>query len=392
MKRAWLTRLGTAPCALPACARPAGLADQQFAPGKLRPHDRHGCRGYGRIAAPTDRIVLPVRQDVDGDEIDVGLEGGAIPSPELPDVGVGDRQAGSLACTRSRYLASAAGGCSPRSSTSLPTTTPRMTSRSRSAMRVADCDLALVEPLVAADPHAHQHLEAELPRDPPAPRQGRCSANRCARNRSAPRAAAGLLRCGQVRRRHADVDEGFVPPARGAYDTHCTRPPGAATSSTGRPCPPTSRSPAPAATASRTRAIHACADAGAPGSSAAAGTAKLQFGRIAHTSDRARSSSVCVPMFTMRPWSMTTMRSALRTVASRCAMIKVVRCCIRCSRASCTRRSLSASSELVASSSSRIGRILEDRPGNGESLPLSARRGACPSRRGTNRTPVAAGG
>ena len=59
---------------------------------------------------------------------------------------------------------------------------------------------------------------------------------------------------------------------------------------------------------------------------------------------------------TTRPRSITTMRSAWRTVASRCAMISVVRRVIRRSSASCTMRSLSASSALVASSSSRIGR------------------------------------
>ncbi len=50
------------------------------------------------------------------------------------------------------------------------------------------------------------------------------------------------------------------------------------------------------------------------------------------------------------------MRSALRTVARRCAMTSVVRPRASRSSACATWRSLSASSELVASSSSRIGR------------------------------------
>jgi hypothetical protein len=45
----------------------------------------------------------------------------------------------------------------------------------------------------------------------------------------------------------------------------------------------------------------------------------------------------------------------LFTVASRCATIRVVRSSDRRATASCTSRSLSASSALVASSSSRIG-------------------------------------
>src|SRR5882672_990288 len=68
-----------------------------------------------------------------------------------------------------------------------------------------------------------------------------------------------------------------------------------------------------------------------------------------------RSNCSCRPVPTMRPWSITTIRSELIAVASRCAITIVVRLRIRCSRASCTTRSLSESSELVASSSSRIG-------------------------------------
>src|SRR5690348_3310334 len=69
-----------------------------------------------------------------------------------------------------------------------------------------------------------------------------------------------------------------------------------------------------------------------------------------------RTSSSCVPMATMRPASITAMRSAWRTVARRCAIISTVRPAISRSSARWTMRSLSASSALVASSSRRIGR------------------------------------
>ena len=60
----------------------------------------------------------------------------------------------------------------------------------------------------------------------------------------------------------------------------------------------------------------------------------------------------------MRPWSKTRMRSALRIVASRCAMTKVVRPFITSSSASWSLRSVAASSALVASSRIRIGGFL----------------------------------
>ena len=69
---------------------------------------------------------------------------------------------------------------------------------------------------------------------------------------------------------------------------------------------------------------------------------------------------------------MTTMRSALSTVARRCAMTSVVRPRRRRSSASCTSRSLSASSELVASSSSSTRGIAQDRAGDRDPLPLAA--------------------
>ena len=69
----------------------------------------------------------------------------------------------------------------------------------------------------------------------------------------------------------------------------------------------------------------------------------------------ASRSSGGVPSSTTRPSSMTTMRSALSTVARRWAMTRVVRPVMASSSARCTSCSFSASSALVASSSSRIG-------------------------------------
>ena len=62
----------------------------------------------------------------------------------------------------------------------------------------------------------------------------------------------------------------------------------------------------------------------------------------------------------------------VRTVASRCAMASVVRPFSSASSARCTTRSLAASSELVASSSSRIGAVGEQRARDREALALAA--------------------
>ena len=62
-----------------------------------------------------------------------------------------------------------------------------------------------------------------------------------------------------------------------------------------------------------------------------------------------------LPVSTMRPWSNTRMRVALRTVDSRWAITKVVRSFINSSSAACTFISVVASSALVASSRIRIG-------------------------------------
>mmetsp|Transcript_6928 Transcript_6928/g.19451 ORF Transcript_6928/g.19451 Transcript_6928/m.19451 type:complete len:122 (+) Transcript_6928:112-477(+) len=64
-------------------------------------------------------------------------------------------------------------------------------------------------------------------------------------------------------------------------------------------------------------------------------------------------SSSCEPSSTMTPWSSTRILVAPFTVDRRCAMMNVVLPFISCSRASCTTCSFSASSALVASSSSR---------------------------------------
>src|SRR6059058_4715400 len=62
----------------------------------------------------------------------------------------------------------------------------------------------------------------------------------------------------------------------------------------------------------------------------------------------AANSTSCVPRSTSRPSASTTIKSAWRTVARRCAITSTVRCAIRRSIASCTRRSDSVSRALVA--------------------------------------------
>ncbi len=71
-----------------------------------------------------------------------------------------------------------------------------------------------------------------------------------------------------------------------------------------------------------------------------------------------RRSSSCVPISAMRPASSARIRSARRTVDSRCAMTNVVRLRIRLASASCTSCSDSASSAEVASSSTSSGQSL----------------------------------
>ena len=79
----------------------------------------------------------------------------------------------------------------------------------------------------------------------------------------------------------------------------------------------------------------------------------------------------------MRPSSNTRMRVALRMVASRCAITKVVRPFITSSSAACTLASVMASSALVASSRIRIGGSLSS--ARAIEMPLALAAGQQPS-------------
>ena len=81
-----------------AVARPAGLADHDLLVGKARLDLLvdvddvllDAGRSVRFAAIEADRLVLPVRQDVDGDEVDlVGQR--RVAQPEFPDIGVGHR-------------------------------------------------------------------------------------------------------------------------------------------------------------------------------------------------------------------------------------------------------------------------------------------------------------
>ena len=86
---------------------------------------------------------------------------------------------------------------------------------------------------------------------------------------------------------------------------------------------------------------------------------------------RATSSSK-PPASITRPSRNTTMRVALRMVASRCAITKVVRSFITSSSAACTLVSVWASSAEVASSRIRIGGFFKKRAGDRQPLTLAA--------------------
>ena len=87
----------------------------------------------------------------------------------------------------------------------------------------------------------------------------------------------------------------------------------------------------------------------------------------------ARSNSACVPRSTIRPLSITMICCACTTVDSRCAMISVVRSRAIRSSSCWIARSERESSAEVASSNSRIGRILENRARDRHALLFAAR-------------------
>ena len=86
-----------------------------------------------------------------------------------------------------------------------------------------------------------------------------------------------------------------------------------------------------------------------------------------------RSALSWLPSSTIRPWSITMIRSAARTVARRWAMTSVVRPSISRSSASCTSRSLSASSARGRLVEQQDRRIAQQRAGDGDALALAAR-------------------
>ena len=132
MTRAWLAGDGSAPSRMrPALGQPTSPITISL-PENVSDHalaDRIDVIGGG---ARGDREVLPVRQDVDGDEIH-RVASVAIAQPELPDVGVGHRHRHLRLHAADRVGRASAGDISPRSSTSLPTMTARMTSGNRLA-------------------------------------------------------------------------------------------------------------------------------------------------------------------------------------------------------------------------------------------------------------------
>ena len=81
-----------------AIARPTRFADHDRLAGKSRLYLLvdvddvllDAARAVGFATIDTDRLVLPIRQYVDGDEVDV-VGQGRIAQPEFPDVGIGDR-------------------------------------------------------------------------------------------------------------------------------------------------------------------------------------------------------------------------------------------------------------------------------------------------------------
>ena len=73
----------------PPGTRPAGFADQDFLARKRHGHALANGIDMGGCVSGADREVFPIRQDVDGDEID-GLIDFPVAQPELPHIGIGD--------------------------------------------------------------------------------------------------------------------------------------------------------------------------------------------------------------------------------------------------------------------------------------------------------------
>jgi hypothetical protein len=76
----------------PPCTRPTHLADPDLLAGEssLEPLPDLPHMGDGFVLS--HRIVLPIREDVDGDEVGGRCQLGGL-QPELPDVGIGDGKA-----------------------------------------------------------------------------------------------------------------------------------------------------------------------------------------------------------------------------------------------------------------------------------------------------------
>ncbi len=81
---------GQRPFAHPAGARPAGLADQDLLARERHRHPLADVVDMRGGVFGLDRDVLPIRQDMNGDEIDRVIDL-AVAQPELPDVGIGHR-------------------------------------------------------------------------------------------------------------------------------------------------------------------------------------------------------------------------------------------------------------------------------------------------------------
>ena len=154
-------RPGTRAIALLADARPAGFADQQRLV-KCRVDLAHHCADVCDGHFHRLRFVLPVRQDVHGNEIDMLRERG-VHQPELPHIGVGDRHIGFALRTLEVALHRIRGLFAPQQ---------HLVADDQSAHHVAVPvgqrdglrQLDVVPDLVAAYPGAEQHRESVLRR------------------------------------------------------------------------------------------------------------------------------------------------------------------------------------------------------------------------------------